>query len=82
MGVFDVQSVHVKNRCAFLNHSSNSGEFMQLVEEHPNVALWFSVSTHQLPIQVILLTAERSMSDSQRFFFLRCCVLVPPMSAG
>ena len=39
-----VQSVHVKNRCAFLNHSSNAQEFMQLVEQHPNIALWFSVS--------------------------------------
>lgn len=43
------QSVHVKNRCAFLNHSSNAGEFMRLVEEHPNIALWFSVSTHHPP---------------------------------
>ena len=42
--VCDVQSVHVKNRCAFLNHSSNAQEFMQLVEQHPNIALWFSVS--------------------------------------
>ena len=39
-----MQSVHVKNRCAFLNHSSNAQEFMQLVEQHPNIALWFSVS--------------------------------------
>lgn len=37
------QSVHVKNRCAFLNHSSNAAEFMQLVEQHSNIALWFSV---------------------------------------
>ena len=39
-----VQGVHVKNRCAFLNHSSTAMEFMQLVEQYPNIALWFSVS--------------------------------------
>ena len=44
-----VQSVHVKNRCAFLNHSSNSGEFMRLVEANPNIALWFSVRIYPLP---------------------------------
>ena len=60
---FCVQSVHVKNRCAFLNHSSNSGEFMQLVEEHPNIALWFSVSsTYYPPTPSILLTTCRCLS--------------------
>ena len=44
-----MQSVHVKNRCAFLNHSSNSGEFMRLVEANPNIALWFSVRIYPLP---------------------------------
>ena len=39
-----VQGVHVKNRCAFLNHSSTAMEFMQLVEQYPNITLWFSVS--------------------------------------
>jgi hypothetical protein len=39
-----VQSVHVKNRCAFLNHSGNASVFMELVEQHPNIRLWFSVS--------------------------------------
>ncbi len=39
-----VQGVHVKNRCAFLNHSSAAMDFMQLVEQYPNIALWFSVS--------------------------------------
>ena len=47
--VMCAQSVHVKNRCAFLNHSGDAGEFMRLVEEHPNIALWFSVSAHHLP---------------------------------
>ncbi|EIE19713.1 Metallo-dependent phosphatase [Coccomyxa subellipsoidea C-169] len=39
-------SVHVKNRCAFLNHSSNAAEFMQLVEQHSNICLWFSGHFH------------------------------------
>ena len=52
------QSVHVKNRCAFLNHSSNAGEFMQLVEEHPNIALWFSVRVCHL--FTLLYTAHHS----------------------
>jgi hypothetical protein len=28
-------------RCAWLNHSSNPHEFMELVQRHPNVRLWF-----------------------------------------
>lgn len=39
-----MQSVHVKNRCAFLNHSAASAaDFMRLVDAHPNIRLWFSV---------------------------------------
>ncbi|CAK0785880.1 hypothetical protein CVIRNUC_009093 [Coccomyxa viridis] len=45
-GLTVIPSVHVKNRCAFLNHSSNAQEFMQLVEQHPNIALWFSGHFH------------------------------------
>ena len=37
-----VQGVHVRNRCAWLNHSSGSDEFIKLVHEHPNIRLWFS----------------------------------------
>ena len=36
------QSVHVKNRCAFLNHSSNAGEFMRAgarAPQHPPLVL-------------------------------------------
>lgn len=45
-GLTVIQSVHVKNRCAFLNHSSNADEFMRLVEQHPNICLWFSGHFH------------------------------------
>ena len=34
--------VHVKNRCAWLNHSSNPAAFIRLVERFPNIRLWFS----------------------------------------
>ena len=37
-----VQEVHVKNRCAWLNHSSNPGAFIRLVHSHSNIRLWFS----------------------------------------
>ncbi|BDA46759.1 probable 3',5'-cyclic adenosine monophosphate phosphodiesterase Cpd at N-terminal half [Coccomyxa sp. Obi] len=45
-GLTVIQSVHVKNRCAFLNHSSNADVFMRLVEQHPNICLWFSGHFH------------------------------------
>ena len=32
----------MKNRCAWLNHSSNAGAFISLVHRHPNIRLWFS----------------------------------------
>jgi len=32
----------VKNRCAWLNHSSNADAFIALVHRHPNIRLWFS----------------------------------------
>lgn len=45
-GLRVVERVHVKNRCAWLNHSSsNAGRFVQLCEKYPNVALW-CVCTH------------------------------------
>ena len=71
--ISDVQSVHVKNRCAFLNHSSNAQEFMQLVEQHPNIALWFSVSP-ELPgiIQECLTVVDWVR---QKFELMR----LPPM---
>lgn len=45
-GLKVVQTVHVKNRCAWLNHSSNPHEFIDLVHQHPNIRLWFSGHFH------------------------------------
>jgi hypothetical protein len=46
-GLKAIQAVHVKNRCAWLNHSSDPSRFMQLVNKHPNcVKLWFSGHFH------------------------------------
>ena len=46
-GLKAIQAVHVKNRCAWLNHSSNPTRFMDLVNKHPNcVKLWFSGHFH------------------------------------
>ncbi|GBF87795.1 calcineurin-like phosphoesterase [Raphidocelis subcapitata] len=45
-GLKVVQGVHVKNRCAWLNHSDRPGRFIELVERHPNVRLWFSGHFH------------------------------------
>jgi hypothetical protein len=45
-GLKAVQAVHVKNRCAWLNHSSNADHFIQLVRKHPNIKLWFSGHFH------------------------------------
>ncbi|KAL6768266.1 hypothetical protein ACKKBF_B38445 [Auxenochlorella protothecoides x Auxenochlorella symbiontica] len=45
-GVRSVLDVHVKNRCAWLNHSTNPHVFMELVESHPNIHLWFSGHFH------------------------------------
>ena len=41
-GLQVVQEVHVKNRCAWLNHSSEPAAFLHLVQCHPNIRLWFS----------------------------------------
>lgn len=45
-GLKAVQAVHVKNRCAWLNHSSNAEYFISLVRRHPNIKLWFSGHFH------------------------------------
>lgn len=45
-GLRVVQRVHVKNRCAWVNHSSDPGALMRLVEAHPNIRLWFSGHFH------------------------------------
>lgn len=42
-----VQEVHVKNRCAWLNHSDRPERFIQLVERYPNtIKLWMSGHFH------------------------------------
>ena len=45
-GLKAVQAVHVKNRCAWVNHSSNADHFISLVRRNPNVKLWFSGHFH------------------------------------
>ena len=46
-GLRVVQEVHVRNRCAYLNHSSPSAShFVALVEACPDVRLWFSGHYH------------------------------------
>eukprot|EP00193_Tetraselmis_chui_P009181 CAMPEP_0177753994 /NCGR_PEP_ID=MMETSP0491_2-20121128/1768_1 /TAXON_ID=63592 /ORGANISM="Tetraselmis chuii, Strain PLY429" /LENGTH=568 /DNA_ID=CAMNT_0019269339 /DNA_START=71 /DNA_END=1779 /DNA_ORIENTATION=- len=45
-GLKVVQSVHVKNRCAWLNHSSDPGQFMRIVNNCHNIKLWFSGHFH------------------------------------
>lgn len=45
-GLKVVQNVHVKNRCAWLNHSDRPQRFIRIVERHDNVRLWFSGHFH------------------------------------
>ncbi|PSC75593.1 calcineurin-like phosphoesterase [Micractinium conductrix] len=45
-GLKVVQTVHVKNRCAWLNHSSDPHAFIELVQQYPNIRLWFSGHFH------------------------------------
>lgn len=45
-GLKAIQSVHVKNRCAWLNHSSNPQIFSELVQRFPCVKLQFSGHFH------------------------------------
>ena len=42
----DTAQVHVKNRCAWLNHSSEPAAFIRLVERFPCICLWFSGVRH------------------------------------
>ncbi len=34
------------SRCAWLNHSSTADVFMQILQRHPNIRLWFSGHFH------------------------------------
>jgi hypothetical protein len=45
-GLKVVENVHVKNRCAFLNHSDRPQRFIRLVEANSNIKLWFSGHFH------------------------------------
>ncbi|EFJ48704.1 hypothetical protein VOLCADRAFT_104564 [Volvox carteri f. nagariensis] len=45
-GLKVIQEVHIKNRCAWLNHSAQPRVFMDLVSRHRNVKLWFSGHFH------------------------------------
>lgn len=41
-GLQVIQELHVKNRCAWLNHSKNPEVFVQLCRQHANIKAWFS----------------------------------------
>ncbi len=47
-GLRVVQDVHVRNRCAYLNHAdpAAAAAFVRLVERHANICLWFSGHYH------------------------------------
>ncbi|GMH43730.1 hypothetical protein BSKO_11652 [Bryopsis sp. KO-2023] len=45
-GLKVLQEIHVKNRCAWLNHSEEPSKFIDLVSENPQVKLWFSGHFH------------------------------------
>lgn len=45
-GLRVVQQVHVKNRCAWLNHSSDPKAFIRLTQRFPNIRFWFSGHFH------------------------------------
>ncbi|GIL77319.1 hypothetical protein Vretifemale_6793 [Volvox reticuliferus] len=45
-GLKVIQEVHIKNRCAWLNHSGRPNTFMDIVSRHRNIKLWFSGHFH------------------------------------
>lgn len=45
-GLKVLTEVHVKNRCAWLNHSERPERFAELAQRWPNVRLWFSGHFH------------------------------------
>ncbi|KXZ48613.1 hypothetical protein GPECTOR_26g516 [Gonium pectorale] len=45
-GLKVIQEVHIKNRCAWLNHSADPRVFLDMVGRHPNIKLWFSGHFH------------------------------------
>eukprot|EP00898_Chlorokybus_atmophyticus_P003927 jgi/Chlat1/4535/Chrsp29S08895 len=46
-GLRVLHQVHVRNRCAFLNHTDDDADaFIKLVQENPQISLWFSGHYH------------------------------------
>jgi hypothetical protein len=45
-GLRVLQAVHVKNRCAWLNHGSAPEKFTQIAATNPQIKLWFSGHFH------------------------------------
>ncbi|KAL6762491.1 Metallo-dependent phosphatase-like protein [Haematococcus lacustris] len=45
-GLKVIEEVHVKNRCAWLNHSDRPARFLALAARYPNIRLWFSGHFH------------------------------------
>jgi len=45
-GLKVVQKIHVKSRCAWLNHGENPAQFIEIVQKHPNIKFWFSGHSH------------------------------------
>lgn len=45
-GLTSLQEIHVRNRCSWLNHSSNPQIFLEIVRQNPQIKLWFSGHFH------------------------------------
>lgn len=45
-GLRVLQSIHLKCPNAWLNHTDDPGQFIRLVQDHPQVKLWFSAHDH------------------------------------
>lgn len=45
-GLKVLEEIHVKNRCAWLNHSDDPSWFIRLVNKYPQIKLWFSGHFH------------------------------------
>lgn len=45
-GLTSLQEVHVRNRCAWLNHSEGPQKFLDIVHKNPQIKLWFSGHFH------------------------------------
>ncbi|MEW5302229.1 MAG: hypothetical protein WDW36_005031 [Sanguina aurantia] len=45
-GLRVLQGIHVKNRCAWLNHTDRPERFINLRDRHPDVRMWFSGHFH------------------------------------